>query len=123
MTDVLSLIDQWAAGEQSNDADAIAPLLADDFHGVGPFGFVLDRAQWSVRFQNGLHNDGFAIEDAQVREYGDAAVVIGVLAQQTQWQGNDNSGRFRVTIVAVRQGDTWRLANVHIGPLQGPPAP
>ena len=35
-----------------------------------------------------------------------------------------NSGRFRVTVVAVRPADRWLLANVHIGPLQpaGPPS-
>jgi ketosteroid isomerase-like protein len=48
-------------------------------------------------------------------------VGIGVLAQETSWQGTDNSGRFRVTVVAVQEGEGWRLAHVHIGPLQGPP--
>ena len=49
------------------------------------------------------------------------AVGIGVLAQETSWQGTDNPGRFRVTLVAVQEGEGWRLAHVHIGPLQGPP--
>jgi ketosteroid isomerase-like protein len=44
-----------------------------------------------------------------------------VLVQGTSWQGNDNSGRFRVTLVAVRVDDRWLLAHVHIGPLQAPP--
>ena len=35
------------------------------------------------------------------------AVAIGVLAQETSWQGNDDSGRFRITIVAVRADDRW----------------
>jgi hypothetical protein len=60
-------------------------------------------------------------QDLQVRDYGSAAVGIGVLAQETSWQGNDNSGRFRVTLVAVGAGEGWRLAHVHIGPLQAPP--
>src|SRR4029077_5482480 len=50
-----------------------------------------------------------------------AAVGIGVLAQETSWQGSDNSGRFRVTLVTVQAGEGWRLAHVHIGPLQAPP--
>jgi len=66
-------------------------------------------------------NRSFAIEDPQVRDFGDAAVATGVLAQQTSWQGNDNSGRFRITLVAVRMEDRWLLAHAHIGPLQGPP--
>ena len=73
------------------------------------------------RRPNGLANRSFTVTDLQVRDYGTAAVGIGVLAQETSWQGTDNSGRFRVTLVAVQEGEGWRLAHVHIGPLQGPP--
>jgi hypothetical protein len=77
---------------------------------------ILDLVQrWTVAEQ----------DNAQVRDYGTgAAVVIGALAQETSFQGGDNSGRFRVTVVAVRPADRWLLANVHIGPLQpaGPPS-
>jgi uncharacterized protein (TIGR02246 family) len=117
-TEVLDLVGRWTAAEQDNDAGALDRLLADDFVGVGPLGFVLGRDQWLVRFDNGLENRAFAVEDPRVREYGDAAVVVGVLAQETSFQGGDNSGRFRVSLLAVRPGDRWLLANVHIGMLQ-----
>jgi ketosteroid isomerase-like protein len=121
---VLELVEGWAAAEQGNDAEALDDLLADDFVGVGPLGFVLGRDQWLARFGNGLENRSFAVEDAQVRDYGSAAVVVGVLAQETSFRGGDNSGRFRLTLVAVRPSDRWLLANAHIGMLQpaGPPA-
>jgi ketosteroid isomerase-like protein len=118
---VLDLVQRWAAAEQENDAGRLDGLLAGEFAGVGPFGFILTRDQWLARFTNGLVNRSFAIEDPQLRDFGDAAVGIGVLAQETSWQGNDNSGRFRVTLVAVRAGEGWLLAHVHIGPLQAPP--
>jgi uncharacterized protein (TIGR02246 family) len=123
-TEVLELVEGWAAAEQGNDAEALDGLLADDFVGVGPLGFVLGRDQWLARFGNGLENRSFAVEDAQVRDYGSAAVVVGVLAQETSFRGGDNSGRFRLTLVAVRPSDRWLLANAHIGMLQpaGPPA-
>jgi len=72
------------------------------------------------RFANGLVNRSFTIEDPQVRSYSTAAVVIGVLSQETSWHGRDNSGRFRVTLVTVRSPDRWLLANAHVGPLQIP---
>jgi ketosteroid isomerase-like protein len=123
-TEALELVEGWAAAEQGNDAEALDGLLADDFVGVGPLGFVLSRDQWLARFGNGLENRSFAVEDAQVRDYGSAAIVVGVLAQETSFRGGDNSGRFRLTLVAVRPGDRWLLANAHIGMLQpaGPPA-
>jgi uncharacterized protein (TIGR02246 family) len=122
-TDVLDLVRSWAAAEQGNDAEALDGLLADDFVGVGPVGFVLGREQWLARFGNGLENRSFAVEDARVRDYGTAAVVVGVLAQETSFQGGDNSGRFRVTLVAVRPADRWLLASAHIGMLQAPAGP
>ena len=123
-TEVLELVEGWAAAEQGNDAEALDGLLADDFVGVGPLGFVLGRDQWLARFGNGLENRSFAVEDAQVRDYASAAVVVGVLAQETSFRGGDNSCRFRLTLVAVRPSDRWLLANAHIGMLQpaGPPA-
>jgi ketosteroid isomerase-like protein len=122
-TEVPGLLERWAAAEQGNDSEALDGLLADDFVGVGPLGFVLDRDQWLARFGNGLENRSFAVEDARVRDYGNAAVVVGVLAQETSFQGVDNSGRFRLTLVAVRPADRWLLANAHIGPLQQPAGP
>jgi ketosteroid isomerase-like protein len=123
--DVLDLVTRWAAAEEQMDAGLLDGLLATDFVGVGPLGFVLTRDQWRIRFQNGLHNDAFAVEEPQVHDHGTAAVVVGVLAQQTTWQGGDNSGRFRITLAAVRPADTdrWLLASAHIGPLQTPPVP
>ena len=121
--EVLDLVRAWAEAEQRNDAGALDALLADDFVGVGPLGFVLDRQQWLDRFGNGLENRWFAVQDPQVRDYGTAAVVVGVLAQETSWQGTDNSGRFRLTLVAVRPADRWLLANAHIGMLQTPGGP
>ena len=118
---VLDLVQRWAAAEEKNDVGALDGLLAGAFAGVGPFGFILTRDQWLARFTNGLVNRSFIVTDLQVRDFGTAAVGTGVLAQQTSWQGTDNSGRFRVTIVAVRAADRWRLAHVHIGPLQAPP--
>ena len=128
---VLDLVQRWAAAEERNDAGTLDGLLADGFAGVGPFGFILTRDQWLARFANGLVNRSFTVTDLQVRYYGTAAVGIGVLAQETSWQGSDNSGRFRVTLVAVRAdggqadggqaAEGWRLAHVHIGPLQAPP--
>jgi ketosteroid isomerase-like protein len=119
--DVLDLVRRWAAAEQQNDAGQLDGLLADDFVGVGPLGFVLTREQWLERFANGLQNRAFAVEDPQVHDHGSAAVVVGVDAQETSFRGGDSSGRFRLTLVAVRPADRWLVAGVHIGPLQGAP--
>jgi ketosteroid isomerase-like protein len=118
--DVLDLVRRWAAAEEHNDAAGLDKVLADDFVGVGPLGFVLTRAQWLVRFENGLVNHGFTVEEPQVHDHGAAAVVVGALHQRTTYGGHDNSGRFRLTASAVRVNDELRLSSVHIGPLTSP---
>jgi hypothetical protein len=120
-TDVLDLLRRWAEAEEHNDAGALADVLAADFVGVGPVGFVLNRDQWLVRFDNGLVNRAFTVEQPQVHDHEAAAVVVGALTQQTSFGGRDNSGRFRLTVTAVRGAGGWLIASLHIGPLQEPP--
>jgi ketosteroid isomerase-like protein len=120
--DILDLVHRWAAAEEQNDPQRLDGLLADGFVGVGPLGFVLTRQQWLERFGGGLENRAFKVEDPQIHDHGSAAVVVGVDAQETSFRGGDNSGRFRLTLVAVRPEDRWLVAGVHIGPLQGAPA-
>ena len=120
--DVLDLVRGWAAAEQDNDSARLDRLLAPDFVGVGAAGFVLNRQQWLARFDNGLRNRAFTVEQPQVHRYGPAtAVVVGIDAQQTSFSGNDVSGRFRLTLTAVRPDADWLVGAVHIGALQTAP--
>ena len=114
MNDVLDLVDRWAAAEQSNDPARIAPLLAPEFVGVGAAGFVLTREQWLGRFAGGLRNRAFAVEEAQVHAHGpDAAVVVGVDAQESSFGERDVSGRFRCTVTAVRTDGSAGRGRAH----------
>jgi ketosteroid isomerase-like protein len=114
---VLALVDEWAQAERTMDSPALDGLLADDFVGIGPYGFLLSREQWVQRYESGvLKQQAFALEDPTVRLHGDTAVVIGSQNQQTTYQGNDVSGRFRATLIALRSGGEWRLEGLHLSP-------
>jgi ketosteroid isomerase-like protein len=119
---ILELGRRWAAAERAGDADALAPLLADDFLLVGPLGFMLDKTQYLGSRRSGdLKHDSLVWDDVLVRGYGDAAVAVGSQTQRTTFQGRDASGRFRVTQVAIRRGDRWMLAGLHYSPIAQPP--
>jgi uncharacterized protein (TIGR02246 family) len=119
--EVLDLVQRWAGAELNGDVDAFDELLAADFAGVGPVGFVLDKEQWAGRHRGDLKNEEFEVKDTKVRLYGDAAVVVAVQAQKTKVMGHDSSGEFRVVVVATKQDGTWRIANVQLsGPLIAP---
>ena len=119
---ILELGRRWAAAERGGDADALAPLLADDFLLVGPLGFMLDKMQYLGSRRSGdLKHESLVWDDVHVRGYGDAAVAVGSRTQRTTFQGRDASRRFRVTQVAIRRGDGWILAGLHYSPIAPPP--
>ena len=119
---VLELGRQWANTERAGDAAALEPLLAHDFLLVGPLGFMLDKTQYlGSRRSADLRHASLVWEDVRVRAYDNAAVAVGSLTQRSTYQGRDASGRFRVTQVAVRYGDRWRVVGLHYSPIAQPP--
>jgi uncharacterized protein (TIGR02246 family) len=118
--EVLDLVKRYAAAELNGDAGAYDDLVTEDFHGIGPVGFVLNKQQWVGRLAN-VKNDAFEVKDATVRVYGDSAVVVGVQDQTTTVMGRDTSGQFRLTLAAVKQDGKWVIANAQLsGPLRAP---
>jgi catechol 2,3-dioxygenase-like lactoylglutathione lyase family enzyme len=111
------LATRWAAAEVDSDVAVLDGLLADEFCGIGPIGFVLDKPAWLHRFAGGLHTESLAFTDLQIRHLGCTVVVVGVLDQHATFKDVDASGRFRVSFVAARPGDRWTIASCHIGPL------
>jgi ketosteroid isomerase-like protein len=119
---ILELGRHWANAERAGDAEALEPLLADDFLLVGPLGFMLDKTQYLGSRRSGdLTHESLAWDDVRVRAYGDAAVAVGAQTQRTTYQARDASGRFRVTQVAIRRGDRWILVGLHYSPIAQPP--
>jgi ketosteroid isomerase-like protein len=93
-------------------------LLSDDFVGIGPLGFMLNKEQWLGRYiGGGLHYDAFALEEAQIRSYADAAIVTGRQVQSGTVQGRDLPSGGRATLVWVRQDGAWRLAGWQLSPI------
>ena len=115
-------VEEWASAEQRGDAAFLEGTLTDDFVGVGPLGFVLNKQQWLGRFAGGLSYESFALEGVDVRLYGEAAVATGRQVQAGGFQGNDVGGEFRATLVLVERDDRWLLAGWHASPIAGAPS-
>jgi ketosteroid isomerase-like protein len=110
---------RWAAAEQQGDTATLEGLITGDFRLVGPLGFVLDRQGWLRRYATGggLVTTKLAWTDTDTRVHGDTAITIGVQTQQASYQGNPSNGTFRVTQIALRTPDGWRLAGLHLSPM------
>lgn len=121
--EIPDLVRSWAEAESHSDTDALDRLMTDDCTLIGPRGFVLDRQQCLQRYRSGgLKTQAFDWSDLCVREYGQTAVVTGVVTQRASYQGQDASGRFRVTQIAVQRGGAWKCAALQFsGPIPDMP--
>jgi uncharacterized protein (TIGR02246 family) len=124
--DLSELANDWASAELDGDTASLKEILADDFVAVGPRGFSLTRQQWIARHEaENLKYGSFGLDEAEVRTYGDAAIVVcrqtaaGVYADENGRYDIDE--RFRATLVFVRQRGAWLLAGLQLSPIFGRP--
>lgn len=122
-TEIKEIGARWAEAELAGDTKVLDELAAPDFRLVGPFGFILDRDQWLGRYRGGkLVNTALTWEDVEVRDFGTFAVATGMQVQETTYDGRPNNGKFRISHVFARAGDTWKLVHIQLS-LGAPPGP
>ena len=121
-----SLVENWATAELRGDTSFLRDVLADDFVGVGPRGFTLNKEQWLSRHEAGnLRYETFGLDEVAFRPYGDAAVAV--CRQTAEGVYEDENGRydiqeqFRATLIFVKQQENWVLAGLQLSPILGRP--
>jgi ketosteroid isomerase-like protein len=118
------LAQDWATAELRGDTAFLGRALADDFVGVGPRGFTLNKEEWLERHGSGkLRYESFGLDEVEVRPYGEAAVIV--CRQTAEGVYEDENGRyaineqFHVSLVFVSQQERWLLAGLHLSPILG----
>jgi ketosteroid isomerase-like protein len=96
-------------------------LLTVDFVGIGPVGFSLPKAEWLARHHPGLSYKSFGLDEADVRTYGDTAIVPARTTQRGTAFGNPIPEAVRAMYLLVRQGEHWRRASAHMSFIAGTP--
>ncbi|MDQ3865072.1 MAG: nuclear transport factor 2 family protein [Actinomycetota bacterium] len=124
---VVKLGEEWAASELRADTASLGEILAEDFIGVGPRGFMLTREQWLYRHDSGnLTYETFEWDEVSVRVHKDAAVMIGRETARAVYEDGDVrheiQDQFRATLVFVEEEGRWVLLSLHLSPIAGPPA-
>ena len=75
------------------------------------------------RFRTGqLVTSSLVWDDVHVRQYDNAAVVIGRHTQQATHRGQSSDGQFRAPHVVVKADGQWRLASIQLSPIDHIPS-
>jgi ketosteroid isomerase-like protein len=113
---------RWVAAEIAADTATLDELVTDDFHLVGPYGFVLDKQQWLDRYRSGdLATTAMTWHDVDLRDYRDVVVTIATQSQEATYRGIPSNGDFRITHVFVRVDDRWVIAGMQLSPTSFTP--
>ena len=97
---VAALEQQWLQSQKTNNADLVAPLLADKFVSTGSDGKVSGKAE-TLANAKATKYDSAEYEDVKVTAFGDTAIATGGFTSK----GTDASGK--PMNAHERWTDTW----------------
>lgn len=116
------LLRRWGEAESTGDTAALDAMLATDFRGDGPQGFVLGKEQWLDRHRGGeLVIEAFTWKATEIRVNNHTGVGIGIQSQIATYRGADWCGDFFCTLVAVRRDGRWTIVNLQLSGGYRPP--
>ncbi len=116
--ELLGRIGDWTKAEMSSDSSRLQELLTDDFSGIGPLGFVLDKSQWVNRFSRGFSYKNLDIQDVDLKVHGSAGIIVDRQEQKATYQGHPSDGEFRISQTWLNENGNWQLANLQLSTIQ-----
>lgn len=92
--------------------------MAQDFLHIGGDGRLSDRAQFlDAILSDALSIAPYAMENLQVRLFGDTAFVIGTTRMHGTWRGKPFASHYRFTDAYLRRDGAWKVAHIQITEL------
>jgi ketosteroid isomerase-like protein len=107
--------DAWDQAILRKDAKAIADNMSVDFRHIGKAGDIADRAAFLKDLLSpDLVIHPYAVEDFDVRIYGDSALLCGRTRMTGTYKGQPFKSHYRYIDTYVRQEGRWRVCSVQI---------
>ena len=105
---IRAISDDWDGALVSNDADAVAAFMADDWVFVGPDGVTekRDLIDW-IATGRLAHHSMRITGPVRIAVYDDVAVMTARKASTGAWEGTPYAADEWITDVYVRAGDAW----------------
>ena len=97
---LIQMENQWAQASKAGNADALAPLLSEDFVALDSDGSLRSKAEVLARVKKAKWSTN-EIADMKVTVHGDSAIVTG------SWVGKGMDGAGKAVDARERWVDTW----------------
>ena len=122
MNGIDGFLSAWCEAERDASVKVLDSLLTEDFVGVGPLGFTLDKPAWLARHRGGdLTYDTFELDDRQIRVHGDTVIATVRQSARGAYQGQPTPDPIRATLTLIKESGQWRLAGIHMSFIAGTP--
>lgn len=113
--------DAWDQAIVKKDRTAIEANMASDFRQIDGRGNLETKAS----FVDGLMSpdlviDPYAVEDFEVRVYGDTALLSGRTRMTGRYQGEAFKSHYRYIDIYVKRGGAWKIVSVQISRIPEP---
>lgn len=99
-TQIVAMEHKWAAAVKSNDAEAVAPMVAESYVNMNARGMLSGKAKLLDSVKKGKWEMG-ELSDIKVQSYGSSAIATGA------WYGKGTGPDGKPVEVHERWMDTW----------------
>lgn len=110
--------DRWDKAIVRKDRAAIEANMAEDFRQIDGAGNVETKKSFVDDLVSpDLEIDPYAVEDFDVRVYGDVALLSGRTRMTGRYQGKPFTSHYRYIDIYVRGGGEWKIVSVQISKI------
>lgn len=107
--------DAWDKAIVRKDRAAIEANMADDFRQIDSAGNVETKASFvDGLMSDKLEIDPYAVEDFDVRLYGDVALLSGRTNMTGRYEGKPFTSHYRYIDIYARKDAAWKIVSVQI---------
>jgi ketosteroid isomerase-like protein len=106
--DLETLHSKWLKAYDAGDGATMDRMEVSNLILVMPSGQIWTKSGPSEADRKGYPGAQRTLSDAAVRQFGNTAILTGILATNGAQQGN---GHMATTVVFVRSGGTWMIAS------------
>jgi ketosteroid isomerase-like protein len=115
------LSDAWDSAIVRKDERAIADNMAEDFRQIDPRANLETKKSFVAGIMDPkLTIDPYTVEEFDIRQYGDTALLSGRTHMTGKYQGKVFESNYRYIDIYVRRDGRWKIVSVQITRI--PPA-